>query len=169
MQKTLAGAIAAATLVGVAATAWAGPDAEKVTVLWGERTEAVENVIAERDALWIPTADLERVTGFTLKEQGACIDEICVPVPRTGDEALVATQDGVERIDLIGFAKRNDQAIIKERGAKVYGFGLVPSVRDASVGRGRAPELTLKDRTGKPVNLSDFRGKKVLLFTWASW
>jgi peroxiredoxin len=34
----------------------------------------------------------------------------------------------------------------------------------------RHPEFTLPDiNTGKPVSLSDFRGKKVLLIQFASW
>ena len=34
----------------------------------------------------------------------------------------------------------------------------------------RHPDFTLPDiRTGKPVTLSDFRGKKVLLVHFASW
>jgi hypothetical protein len=34
----------------------------------------------------------------------------------------------------------------------------------------RHPDFTLPDiRTGKPVSLSDFRGKKVLLIQFASW
>ena len=33
----------------------------------------------------------------------------------------------------------------------------------------RAPDFVLPDRTGKIVHLSDFRGKKVFLVTWASW
>ena len=32
-----------------------------------------------------------------------------------------------------------------------------------------APNFTLPDKSGKPHSLSDFRGKKVLLITWASW
>jgi peroxiredoxin len=32
-----------------------------------------------------------------------------------------------------------------------------------------APDVTVPDRRGRPVHLSDFRGKKVLLVTWASW
>ena len=31
------------------------------------------------------------------------------------------------------------------------------------------PEVALTDISGKTVHLSDFRGKKVVLFTWASW
>jgi cytochrome c biogenesis protein CcmG/thiol:disulfide interchange protein DsbE len=32
-----------------------------------------------------------------------------------------------------------------------------------------APDFSLKDSTGKPVRLSDFRGKVVLLNFWATW
>ena len=40
---------------------------------------------------------------------------------------------------------------------------------DPKVGQ-RHPEFTLPDiATGKPVSLSDFRGKKVLLIQFASW
>jgi peroxiredoxin len=34
---------------------------------------------------------------------------------------------------------------------------------------GKAPELTLADTTGKPVALSSFKGKYVLVDFWASW
>jgi len=33
----------------------------------------------------------------------------------------------------------------------------------------KAPDFTLPDMNGKARSLSDFRGKKVLLLTWASW
>ena len=51
--------------------------------------------------------------------------------------------------------------------------GLVPTARaegySPKVGQ-RHPDFTLADiRTGKPVSLSDFRGKKVLLIQFASW
>jgi peroxiredoxin len=46
-------------------------------------------------------------------------------------------------------------------------------VRAASVkpekDRKPAPEFTLKDADGKTVNLSDYRGKVVLLNFWATW
>ncbi|HIA47196.1 MAG TPA: redoxin domain-containing protein [Candidatus Hydrogenedentes bacterium] len=32
-----------------------------------------------------------------------------------------------------------------------------------------APDFEIADRNGKMIRLSDYRGKKVLLVTWASW
>jgi cytochrome oxidase Cu insertion factor (SCO1/SenC/PrrC family) len=41
---------------------------------------------------------------------------------------------------------------------------------DKGLGRGKpAPEITGEDQDGKPMKLSDFRGKVVLLDFWAGW
>ena len=32
-----------------------------------------------------------------------------------------------------------------------------------------APDFTLPSLDGKPVSLSDYRGKRVVVFMWASW
>lgn len=32
-----------------------------------------------------------------------------------------------------------------------------------------APDFTLQSLDGREIRLSDYRGKRVLLFTWASW
>ena len=37
-------------------------------------------VTADADALWIQKADLPRINGFELKPQGACREEICIPI-----------------------------------------------------------------------------------------
>jgi hypothetical protein len=55
----------------------------------------------------------------------------------------------------------------------LLGWGLpAPVVAQAYAPKvgARHPEFTLPDiQTGKPVSLSDFRGKKVLLIHFASW
>ena len=32
-----------------------------------------------------------------------------------------------------------------------------------------APDFTLPSLDGSPIRLSDYRGKKLVLFMWASW
>ena len=39
----------------------------------------------------------------------------------------------------------------------------------AGIVNSRAPEFTLQDLSGKPVSLSDFKGKVVFIDFWASW
>jgi peroxiredoxin len=41
--------------------------------------------------------------------------------------------------------------------------------RTAALASLEAPDFTLPDPAGRPHRLSDYRGKKVLLVTWASW
>jgi hypothetical protein len=57
--------------------------------------------------------------------------------------------------------------------AAVVAVSIAGPVRGAGYGPklgARHPEFTLPDiNTGKPVSLSDFRGKKVLLIQFASW
>jgi len=46
---------------------------------------------------------------------------------------------------------------------------MVPSSRKAFLDSAVAPDFELVDRNGDTVKLSNFRGKKVLIITWASW
>ena len=51
----------------------------------------------------------------------------------------------------------------------VWMLGEAAADRGASLASLEAPDFTLPDITGKLHSLSDFRGKKVFLATWASW
>jgi peroxiredoxin len=48
-------------------------------------------------------------------------------------------------------------------------FGAIPASQQSLLRDARAPEIALHDRSGKLVRLSELRGKKVLIVTWASW
>jgi hypothetical protein len=71
--------------------------------------------------------------------------------------------------DLTAFARKVRQAVVADPASGVWSFGEVQALGGSfRVGR-IAPDITIPDRTGRPVRLRDFRGKKVLLVTWASW
>ena len=48
-------------------------------------------------------------------------------------------------------------------------LGAPADERNAALEGLRAPDFTLPDIDGKPRRLSELRGKKVFLATWASW
>ena len=67
------------------------------------------------------------------------------------------------------FADKIQQAYAVDQGEGVWSFGMPPVTRRAFLESAMAPDFALKDRNGDVVRLSDFRGKKVLIITWASW
>ena len=140
-----------------------------VTILFGDRVVTIQQAHIEAPDLWIMPDDLKRVNDFELKPHGACLDEICIPVSHSGDDALVRISEEKTWFNLTGFARKLDQAFVADTASRVWSFGEITAVRGSYFNDGIAPEFALPDRTGKQISLSDFRGKKVLLLTWASW
>jgi hypothetical protein len=132
------------------------------TVLYDSRAVALTRVDTDATgALWVQKADLPRINGFEIKPQGACREDICIPIPR-------GMMKG-NTFNLTAFAQRVGQKLIADPAARVWSFGEIPVVQGAYVESRIAPDVTVPDRKGRPVRLSQFRGKKVLLVTWASW
>jgi cytochrome oxidase Cu insertion factor (SCO1/SenC/PrrC family) len=61
------------------------------------------------------------------------------------------------------------QAFAVDHEHAVWSFGNIPVTRNAFLQTAMAPDFALPDRDGTLVRLSDFKGKKVLVITWASW
>ena len=135
------------------------------TVLYDGRTVTLDRVIADpegvAETLWIHQADLPRINEFELKPQGACRADVCIPIPK----ALVRG----DFFNLTAFAQKAGQRVVADPGARVWSFGEIPVVRGAFLESRMAPDFAVPDRKGRLVRLSQFRGKKVLLVTWASW
>jgi len=142
-----------------AACALAAPSSNPVTVLYNDRTIKLEQSRPDPKDLWIRAADLPRINDFTLKPQGACRADMCIPVPRQFRSGAW--------FNLSGFAGRVHQANVHEAG--VWSFGEIPVVRGEFYRSRIAPDFAVPDRKGHMVHLSDFRGRKVLVITWASW
>jgi hypothetical protein len=117
------------------------------------------------DQLWLTRPDAETVSGWAMKPQGLCKGDICMPVP--ADHADDFVRD--DRINLAAFWDRMDKPAAHSRDGDVWVFGEGAADRGARLTSLEAPDFSLPDLDGKLHSLSDYRGKKVFLATWASW
>jgi hypothetical protein len=124
-------------------------------------TPTDEYKVSTHDGLWMSAADAEKVTGWTLKPEGMCRDERCVPLP----PAAVKGRD----VDVEAFWQRLGGPVIASQDGDAWALGAPADERNAALEGLQAPDFTLPDVDGKPHTLSELRGKKVFLATWASW
>jgi hypothetical protein len=59
--------------------------------------------------------------------------------------------------------------VLSDERREVWVLGTGADERNARLAGLEAPDFTLPDLAGTPHSLSDLRGKKVFLSTWASW
>jgi hypothetical protein len=133
------------------------------TVLYRDKVSQIAEASAEGDHLWVPVADLERASGWQLKPEGACKGEACVPVPRDG-----SWLHG-NRFDLAALARHVGEPVVHDDDGRVWLFAEPADIKRSRLQSGEAPDFALPDLSGRVHRLSDYRGKKVLLYAWASW
>ena len=139
------------------------------TVIYDSRTTEVAPPLSAlpADDLWVTLDDLKRATGFVIKPQGVCRDELCFPIPKARSSAFLSKQQSTTWFNLSEFARLLRQPIAHEK--EVWYFGPRADEQNAFISSLVAPDFKLPDMNGKSHSLSEFRGKKVLLVTWASW
>ena len=71
--------------------------------------------------------------------------------------------------NLSEFARLIKQPFVTDQKNGVWYFGARAAEQNSYLASLEAPNFTLPDLNGNLHSLSDFRGKKVLLVTWASW
>jgi len=130
---------------------------------------SLDTALIKDGDLWVTPADLTKVNGFVLKPEGACLGDLCIPLSKEVRQTLLTTADGKEYFNLSAFAAQQEQAVVADVQARVWSFGAVPTVEQMQLQDATAPDFALANRQGETVRLSDYRGKKVLLLTWASW
>ncbi len=140
-----------------------------VTVLYDDQVIDIERTLADPNDLWVVPEDLPRVNRFELKPEGACLDELCVPVVQDRDSEMFVTRGGQPWFNVTALARRLEQAYVADHDRGIWSFGQIPVTRTGFLGSAIAPDFELPNRQGTMVRLSDFRGKKVLVVTWASW
>lgn len=136
----------------------------QTTILFADADPRTVEAVADEGRLWLDPAAMEEATGWTLKPEGLCRGDACVPLP--GDGSWL---DAEGRVELTAFAARARRPVIADEARGVWGFGEPAESRDARATSAQAPDFTLPDLDGTPVSLSDFRGRKVFLLSWGSY
>jgi hypothetical protein len=147
---------------GASSLALALPPKPTATVLFNDHSVVLDKIRPDpknTGDLWIRSADLPSVNEFHVKPEGACRADTCIPIPKDMKSG--------EWFNLSGFARKVHQPVVADSG--VYSLGEIPVLRGDYYNSRVAPDFAVPDRTGKTVHLSDFKGKKILLITWASW
>ena len=109
-------------------------------------------------SLRIPRSEFESGTGWTLKPQGACQGDVCIPL----------SQPAGDTIDVEAVAKDIGMPLAAAPEHGLWALGPA-SVGSRALASAQAPELTLPDLDGKAFHLSSLRGQKVLLYAWAPY
>jgi AhpC/TSA family len=139
------------------------------TVLYQDRESEAKRAEPHGDELWLTLSELTAVSGWELKPEGVCKEEICVPVPDARRSALIRNGASGTLFNLAEFARLIEQPFATDEGNAVWYFG--PAAwewKDRLTSR-QAPDFSLPDIAGHVHTLSELRGKKVFLLFWASW
>ena len=110
-----------------------------------------------RDTVTIDTEQPDLVAlGWERKPEGLCRDDVCIPVP-SGP------------LDLAAAAKALQRPLVVDAAAGIGALGASSLERGSSLRSGTAPDFELPDLDGTRWRLSQFRGRKVVLYAYASW
>ena len=117
-------------------------------------------VDAERPDRATVDIDTERpdlsLLGWDHKPEGLCRHDVCIPVP-------------AGPLDLTGFAAAVRRPLVIDAMSGVGAIGASSMQRGATLRSGVAPDFALRDLAGREWTLSQFRGRKVVLYAYASW
>jgi len=138
---------------------------QALTIIYGAHATQVAEPQIKGDALWLSGEELERASGWALKPEGFCKADTCVPIPPAREKEFI--QGG--RYNLAALAGLLGQPIVRDSEHAVWCFGEAATERRRALTSLDAPDFTLPDLSGRMHSLSDYRGKKVLLVSWASW
>jgi hypothetical protein len=94
-----------------------------------------------------------RASGWQLKAEGLCRDEVCIPL-----------HDGV---DLPAVAQQLRMPLVHDDATDTWAIG--PPAAAHALPSAVAPDLVLPDLNGNDFALRTLQGHKVLLLAWASW
>jgi len=102
--------------------------------------------------------EFERATGWSLRPEGACRGEVCVPL---GDVATGERVSATQLADKLGMPIVRHSDSLAAVGPATFGGSALASAE--------APDLVLPDMQGKPFDLRSLRGQKVVVVAWSPY
>lgn len=137
-----------------------------ITVMIDDATVELADARTSDEGLWLSSGDAARTTGWTLKPEGFCKGEICVPVPPARATSFVGEQGAV---NVAALWRHLDMPLAHDEARETWVLGTSAAERAERLRSLAAPDFALPDLAGVSHTLAAHRGKKVLLVSWASW
>jgi hypothetical protein len=90
-----------------------------------------------------------------------CRGELCVPLPAD------AVRAGA--VDAAAFWRKLGNPVLHDEARDTWVLGAGAAARGETLASLEAPDFVLPDLAGTPHRLSELRGRKVFLVSWAPW
>ena len=103
-------------------------------------------------------ARFETETGWTLKPEGACKGDLCIPI----------AEEVRERNDTVALAEAMGLPVVINETHGLVSIG-PESAGNRALTTAVAPEVVLPDLEGNPFRLSSLKGQKIVVFAWAPY
>jgi hypothetical protein len=113
--------------------------------------------------LLVDAVALATLTGWALKPEGLCRDDVCVPVR---DRDALAHGD---LVDVEAFTAALGRVAVVDAARGVAALGASAATVAEQMQGLVAPDFTLADLEGTLVSLHDLGRRKRLLLAWSSW
>jgi hypothetical protein len=108
--------------------------------------------------LQVGKVHFEQGSGWTIKPEGACRGDICVPLRGAGQG---------DAFDVRPVARALGMALVEDSAHELWALG--PHTGGRALSSATLPPITLPEWRGGSFSLDSLRGTKVLLLAWASW
>ena len=106
----------------------------------------------------VPRSEFEAGTGWSLKPQGACQGDVCIPL----------SQPAGDPVDVARVARDMGMPLVAAPEHGLWALGPA-SIGSRALASAQAPDLRLPELDGKEFRLASLLGQKVLLYAWAPY
>ena len=136
-----------------------------VTLLTESTEMELSDTHVEGERLWLSGAEFEAATGWVSRPEGLCRGGVCVPIPPGRERDFLHDR----QIGVAAVWRHLGKPIAHSADGRIWVLGEAAGDRAAALRSLEAPDFTLPDPSGRMHSLSEHRGRKVLLASWASW